>query len=212
MFVKARMTANPFTVTPQTTVPEAVDLMREHKIRSLPVIEDGRLVGLLGQREVAAAMPSAATSLAAGEINYLLNKLQVGKVMAKNPVTISPDALLEEAAIAMRDHKVELLPVVEDGAVVGVITESAIFDAFIEILGFRDHGTRLTVDAVDAPGVMAKLAETTARHGANIQHMAVYRGQQRAEVVFGVNTPNTDALEADLTKAGFEVVSKLVNP
>jgi len=212
MFVRARMTTNPFTVTPTTTVPDAMALLKAHTIRNLPVVKDGHLVGLVGQKEIAAAGPSAATSLAAGEINYLLNKLQVGQIMVKNPVTISPDALLEEAAIAMRDHKVELLPVVENDAVIGVITESAIFDAFVEILGFRDHGTRLTLDALDAPGVMAKLAETTARHGANIQHMAVYRGQQRAEVIFGVNTPNTDALEADLAKAGFTVISKMVNP
>ncbi|MCL2316546.1 MAG: CBS and ACT domain-containing protein [Actinomycetia bacterium] len=212
MFVRTRMTANPFTVTPKTTVPEAIALLREHAIRNLPVIENGRLVGLVGNHEIAAASPSPATSLAAGEITYLMNKLQVGKIMKKDPITISPDALLEEAAILMRDNKVEMLPVVENDQVIGVITESAIFDAFIEILGFRDHGTRLTLDAVDAPGVMAQLAETTARHGANIQHMAVYRGQDRASVIFGVNTPNTDALEADLAKDGFTVQAKLVNP
>jgi len=212
MFVKTRMTAHPFTVTPKTTVPEAVALLREHAIRNLPVIENGRLVGLVGNHEIAAASPSPATSLAAGEITYLLGKLQVGAIMIKNPVTISPDALLEEAAILMRDHKVEMLPVVENGAVVGVITESAIFDAFVEILGFRDPGTRLTLEATDAPGVMARLAETTARHGANIQHLAVYRGQEKANVIFGVNTPNTQALEDDLHAAGFTIMARLVNP
>ena len=212
MFVRSRMTANPFTVTSKTTVPEAIALLREHKIRTLPVVDKGHLVGLVGTHEIAAASPSPATSLAAGEITYLMNKLQVGTIMQKDPKTISPDALLEEAAILMRDNKVEMLPVVEKGKVVGVITESAIFDAFIEILGFRDHGTRLTLDTADGPGVIARLGETTARHGANIQHMAVYRGQDRATVIYGVNTPNTDALEADLVKDGFTVLAKLVNP
>ena len=211
MFVRTRMTANPFTCEPKTTLPEAMAIMRAHRIRNLPVIEDGHLVGVLTSRDVAAASPSPATSLSAGEITYLLGKLKVGKIMSRDPVSIGPDALLEEAALAMRDNKVEMLPVVEDGRVVGVITESAIFDAFIEVLGFRDHGTRLTLDAIDAPGVMAKLAETTARHGANIQHLAVYRGQERATVIVGVNTLNTDALEADLADAGFTVLARLVN-
>ena len=212
MFGKNRMTANPFTMTPENTLPEASALMKKHSVRHLPVVSEGRVVGVLSRGDIAAAGPSQATSLSAGEITYLLNKLKVGKVMTRDPVTISPDALLEEAATAMRDNRIEMLPVVADGELVGVITESAILDAFIELLGFRDHGTRLTVDATDAPGVLARLAQATARHHANIQHVAVYRGQDHSTVVVGVNTPNTDALEADLAADGFAVLAKLVNP
>lgn len=212
MFVKNRMTADPFTVTPENTVPEAAAVMEKRSVRQLPVVEGDRVVGVVSRRDIAAASPSPATSFSAGEVTYLLSKLKVAKVMTRNPVTISPDALLEEAAIMMRDHKIEMLPVVENDALVGVITESAILDAFIEILGFRERGTRLTIDASDAPGVMARLAQATARHHANIQHVAVYRGQDHATVVVGVNTPNTDALEADLAADGFTVIAKLVNP
>lgn len=212
MFVRNRMTANPFTVTPENTVPEAVEIMRKRSVRHLPVVRDGHVVGVLSHSDIAAASPSQATSFSAGEITYLLGKLKVGKVMTRDPITISPDALLEEAATAMRDNRIEMLPVVEDGELVGVITESAILDAFIELLGFRDHGTRLTVDATDAPGVLARLAQATARHHANIQHVAVYRGSDHSTVVVGVNTTNTDALEADLAADGFAVLAKLVNP
>ncbi|MDR0783738.1 MAG: CBS and ACT domain-containing protein [Propionibacteriaceae bacterium] len=212
MIVRNRMTANPFTVTPENTIPEAQAIMAKHSIRALPVVQDGRVVGLLSKSDIAAVSPSPATSLSAAEITYLLKKLKVAKAMSRNPITIAPGALLEEAAIAMRDHKVQILPVVDGHTLVGVITESAILDAFIELLGFRERGTRLTIAADDVPGMLAKLGQAAARHNANIQHVAVYRGQDRSTVVVGVNTPNTDALEADLAEAGFAVITKLINP
>ena len=212
MFVRSRMTANPFTVTPETTIPEAAALLVEHSIRHLPVVSDGRVVGVLSKADIARVSPSPATSLSASEITYLMKKLKVSTAMTPDPLTISPDALLEEAAVVMRDNKVQMLPVVDGDALVGVITESAILDAFIELLGFRESGTRLTVDTNDAPGVLARLGQVTARRHANIQHVAVYRGQDRSTVVVGVNTPNTEELEQDLAADGFTVVAKLVNP
>jgi len=211
MFVSTRMTANPFTVTPEHTVPQAMAVMREKGVRHLPVVSGGRVVGVLSKGDIAAASPSPATSLSAAEVTYLLGKLKVAKVMSRNPITIASGALLEEAAIAMRDNKIQMLPVVDGDELVGVITESSILDAFIELLGFRERGTRLTLEALDAPGVMARLGQITARHRANIQHVAVYRGEPRSTVLLGVNTPNTEALEEDLTKEGFEVLGKLVN-
>lgn len=212
MFVKLRMTAHPFTVTPETTLPEAIALMEAKGVRHLPVVSEGRVVGVLAPSDIAAAGPSKATTFSAGEINYLLAKLKVAKVMTRDPVTISPDALLEEAAVLMRDHRVEMLPVVDGTRLVGVITESAILDAFIEILGFRDQGTRLTVDATDAPGVLSRLGSITAKHHANIQHLAVYRGEgDRSIVVVGLNTLNTEEIEADLAAEGFVVLYRLQN-
>ena len=212
MYVKTRMTANPFTVTPETTLPQALEVMRTNKVRHLPVVEGTRVVGVVSNGDLAKAGPSAATSLSASELTYLLSKLKIASIMSKSPITISPDALLEEAAVLMRDHKIEMLPVVKDDRLVGIITESTILDAFIELLGFRETGTRLTIDATDAPGVLARLATITARHDASIQHLAVYRGQGTSTVVFGVNTTNTTALEDDLKSDGFTVLAKLVNP
>jgi len=206
------MTANPFTVTPETTLPQALEVMRTNKVRHLPVVEGTRVVGVVSNGDLAKAGPSAATSLSASELTYLLSKLKIASIMSKSPITISPDALLEEAAVLMRDHKIEMLPVVKDDRLVGIITESTILDAFIELLGFRETGTRLTIDATDAPGVLARLATITARHDASIQHLAVYRGQGTSTVVFGVNTTNTTALEDDLKSDGFTVLAKLVNP
>lgn len=212
MFVKSRMTTNPFTVTPETTIPDAIELMAARKIRHLPVVQDGAVVGVLSRGDIRAASPSQATSLSVNELTYLMSKLKVSKVMTRNPVVIGPDALLEEAAVLMRDNKIEMLPVIEAGHLVGVITESALLDSFIDLLGFRDSGTRFTIEAKDSPGTLAELGALTAAHGTNVQHVAVYRGEGGSStVVLGVNSRNTDDLEADLTRAGFTILAKLQN-
>ena len=212
MFVKQRMTANPFTVTPDVSIPDALAVMEEHGVRHLPVVDAGAVVGVISRNDIAAASPSKATTLSAQEATYLISKLRVVKVMSRPAVVISPDALLEEAATVLRDGKIEMLPVVADGALVGVITESDILDAFIDILGFRDVGIRLTIEAPDEPGMLSLMTGITAAHQANIQHLAVHRGNlDTSVVVVGLNTPNTQAIEADLEAAGMRILARRDN-
>ena len=212
MFVKQRMTANPFTVTPDVSIPDALAVMEEHGVRHLPVVDAGAVVGVISRNDIAAASPSKATTLSAQEATYLISKLRVAKVMSRPAVVISPDALLEEAATVLRDGKIEMLPVVADGALVGVISESDILDAFIDILGFRDVGIRLTIEAPDEPGMLSLMTGITAAHQANIQHLAVHRGNlDTSVVVVGLNTPNTQAIEADLEAAGMRILARRDN-
>ena len=206
MFVKWRMTANPFTIDSGVTVPDAIEMMQTHGITKLPVLRDGKLCGVVSQSDINRALPSDATSLSFGEVAYLLSKLKIYKIMQKNPPTISADAMLEEAAIVMRDSKVEILPVMDEGKVIGVITESDVLDAFIDINGAREPGTRLVIEADDQPGVMSRLARVTGELETNITHIAVYRtGMESSFVLLGVNTVNTTDLEEAFTKAGFQV-------
>ncbi len=212
MFVKWRMTANPFTIGPDATVPEAVELMQKHKVRKLPVLSEGKLVGVVSQSDIDRASPSMATSFSAGEVAYLFGKLKIAKVMTRNPVTISPEALLEEAAILMRDRRIEMLPVMEGDRLVGVITESDLLDAFIELNGARENGTRLVIEADDQPGVLARLTTIAREHETNITHVAVYRGNlDRSLVVLGLNTLNTEELERRITEEGFTLKYRLSN-
>lgn len=211
MFVQTKMTAAPFTVTPDTSVVDAAELMTTSGVRNLVVVDGRSVVGVLSRGDLKQATPSKATTLSAGEINYLLAKLKVSRVMTKEPLTISPDALLEEAAVLMRDNKVEILPVVREGALVGVITESDIMDAFIDILGFKKHGTRLTITVSDIPGVMEKIGAITERHQVNVTNVAVYHGADHATVVLGLNSRNTQGLEADLEAEGFKIIYRLSN-
>ena len=130
MLVRDHMTPNPVTITPQHTVADAFSLLRENKIRRLPIVDKGKLVGIITDRDLREVSPSPATSLSIFEINYLLSKMTIDKVIKKQKlITIGPDAYLEEAALLMRQYGIGALPVVEDGKLVGIITESNIFDA-----------------------------------------------------------------------------------
>lgn len=126
-FVKEWMTPDPITICPETTLPEANRLMKECGIRRLPVVEKGRLVGIITLGDVREASPSNATSLSIYELNYLISRLTVGKMMTQDPITITPDTSIEAAARLMLEHKIGGLPVVDGARVVGIITESDIF-------------------------------------------------------------------------------------
>ena len=126
--VREWMTPDPVTITPETTLPEAHRLMMAHSIRRLPVVQEGRLVGIVTLGDVRGAEPSGATSLSIWEVNYLLSRLKVEEIMTPRPFTISADATLGEAAQMMLNYKVSGLPVVDvAGELVGIITESDIF-------------------------------------------------------------------------------------
>lgn len=122
------MTPEVVVVTPDTTLPDAHRLMSENEIRRLPVVKNGRLVGIITRGDVRGAEPSEATSLSIWELNYLLARLKVKEIMTPNPVSVAPEATIREAAQLMLDNKISGLPVVDEGkGVVGIITESDIF-------------------------------------------------------------------------------------
>ena len=212
MFVKNKMTANPFVISPEQTIPDAHEIMTQHGVKRLPVMKNGKLVGIISKDDILRASPSKATTFSMGEITYLLSKTKISQIMTKNPVVISLGALLEEAATLMRDHHVSILPVVDNDRLVGIITESDIFDSFIELLGFREPGTRLTIEAEDAPGIMSVLTSIIGQFGANITHVAVYRGSNgKSAVVIGINSLNTAEIEKSIEEHGFKILYRLQN-
>jgi CBS domain-containing protein len=125
--VKDWMTPDPVTIDPHTTLPEANRLMKECNIRRLPVVEKGTLVGIVTLGDIREASPSNATALSIYELNYLLARLTVGEIMSKEPISIAPDTSIEAAARLMLEHKIGCLPVISDGKLIGIITESDIF-------------------------------------------------------------------------------------
>lgn len=121
------------SVSPTLSLPEANELMKRNKIRRLPVVDGGELVGILTLGDLREAGPSDATSLSIFELNYLLARLTVGKIMTHDPLTVSSSTGLTEAAKLMLHHKIGGLPVVDNGELVGVITESDIFRAYVHL-------------------------------------------------------------------------------
>ena len=133
MNVRDLMTPNPITVGPDTGVFEARQLMLKERIRHLLVVEHGRLVGIVTDRDIRLSLPSQATSLSVWEMNYLLARLTVDKVMSTAVITVGPDRDAADAARLMLVHKIGAVPVVDWGLVIGILTESDIVRAFVEI-------------------------------------------------------------------------------
>ncbi len=131
MRVKEWMSSSPTTAAPTTSVSEAREVMRRKVIRHLLVTEKERLVGIITDRDIRLNLPSPATSLSVWEINYLLSKLTVGDAMTKAVITVEPERAIEEAACLMLDHRIGALPVVDDGRVVGILTETDVLRAFV---------------------------------------------------------------------------------
>ena len=209
MLVESRMTPNPIIVHPDTSFEDALQTLREKKIRRLPVVDkQGNLVGIVVEKDLLYASPSPATSLSVFEVHYLLSKLQVKDVMTKRVYTVGEDCPLEEAARIMVDHKIGSLPILRDRQVVGIITETDIFKIMAEALGGREKGVRVALRVPNQKGVLANLAGNVAEIGGNIVSLAVFLSSDEAqrEITFKAQDASRDALVKAAEKSGAKVV------
>ena len=182
MLVKSRMSRHPITVTADVHIDEALKVMRDNKVRRLPVIDrDGRLVGIVAEMDLLYASPSPATSLSVYEIHYLLAKITVQDVMTKEVISIEEDTPLEEAARIMVDSKIGGLPVVRNGTLVGIITETDLFKIFLELLGAREKGVRLTLQTPNRRGILASITGQIAQMGGDIISLGTFLGEDPTE-------------------------------
>lgn len=207
MAVKDFMTRKVVYVSPDTTVAHTADMMRKQGLRRLPVIENDRLVGVVTERTMAEASPSKVTSLSIYEMNYLLNKTKIRDIMARDVVTVSPYASLEDAVYAMMKNQVGILPVVEAGQVFGVITEKDVFKAFLEVSGYGEEGIRVIITADDTVGTLAKIVDTISADNLNIKRTVVATrrsGKVAIEIQIDGKADVTD-LREKLIKQGIQV-------
>ncbi len=190
MLVRERMSTQPVLCAPDLPVAEALEQMKQKRIRRMPVVDKhGKLVGIVSDKDLLRASPSPATSLSVWEITYLLSKVKVSDVMTRQVITIAEDTPLEDAARIMVDNKIGGLPVVNaQGAVVGIITETDIFKSFIDALGARKKGVRVTTLVTDRKGQLAKITADIAAAGGNIVALVEVPGTDPTnyEVMFKV--------------------------
>jgi acetoin utilization protein AcuB len=200
MLVRERMSKQPVTITADVPITEALRIMRENQVRRLPVLDsDGKLIGIVSEKDLLYASPSPATSLSIYEMHYMLSRLKVTELMTPDPVTITPDTLLEEAALIMADNKIGGLPVMEDGRLVGIITETDIFKVFLELLGAREKGLRLTLRIPERMGEMARITTAIAELGGNIMALGTFLGDDPTTAIVTVKV--VDATEEELQAA-----------
>jgi acetoin utilization protein AcuB len=205
MLVKNRMSKNPITVKPDLPIAEAIEWMRREKIRHFPVVnKKGELVGIVARDDLMYASPSPVTSLSMWEITYLMSQVTVDEAMTKEVITISEDAPLEEAARLMYDNKIGSLPVMRDGVLVGIITESDLFEAFLELFGGHHKGVRLTVLAPYYKGSLADISTKITEAGGLILALNVFEGEDPSN--WGCTLKVTDIGKDEL----LEVVEPLI--
>lgn len=209
MLVGERMTRNPVTITEETSVDDALHVMRERKVRRLPVLDhSGKMVGIVSDRDLLHAAPSPATSLSVYELHYLLAKLTIKRVMSSPVITVTASTPLEEAARIMADNKIGGLPVTDDGKLVGIITETDIFKILLELLGARTPGVRVIVAVREAKGVLAQITRALADLGANIVSVATYGGPNASEprIMFKLSDVTPETARQALQKLGLAII------
>lgn len=178
MIVGERMSHPVLTITDDVPVQDALARMRKEKVRRYPVVDKrGKLIGIVTDTDLLNASPSEATTLSVWEINYLLTKITVKRVMTENVITVTEDTTIEEAARLMSDAKVGGLPVVREGRLVGIITETDLFKIFLEMLGARSAGVRVTVEVLDVPGKLYELTGAIQKLGGNLLGMGAIQGE-----------------------------------
>ncbi len=167
MLVKDWMSKDPITINDDTSMMKAIHLMKQNRFRRLPVLHDGRLVGIVSDRDLKEASPSKATTLDVHELYYLLAELQVKDIMTRDPVTVSPEATVEDAAQLMLENTISGLPVVDDqGKVVGILTQSDVFRAFMHITGILQGGVQFALRLEDRPGLIKEVVDLLRERGA----------------------------------------------
>jgi acetoin utilization protein AcuB len=197
MFVGERMSRPVITVQPETTLEQALEIMRKQRVQRLPVVNRrGELVGIIPERVILRALPSDATTLSVWEERSVVSKLTVSKYMSENVVTVTEDTPIEEAARLMDDHHFSGLPVMRGDALVGFISQRDIFTAFLELMGARDDGIRVTAMVARQPGVIMSISKAIYELGGDIVSLGTSAGDtaETAELTFKVAGVEKEAL------------------
>jgi acetoin utilization protein AcuB len=169
MFVSDWMTKKVFTISPDDSISDAVSLMKEKRIKHLPVVKDDKLKGIISDRDIKEYTPSKATALDIFELHYLLAKTTVKEIMKSKVIATTPDTPVEEAAMVMHDQNVGSLPVLENGKLVGIISDRDIYQVLVDITGVRHGGNRIYLTVEDRPGSVREVADIIRKHGFSLQ-------------------------------------------
>jgi len=210
MLVGERMSRPVISVSPDAPIHDVLIMFKKERIRRAPVLKDGKLVGIISQGDLLNASPSPVSTLSIWEMNYLISKVKVKNVMSKKVVTVGRDTPIEEAARIMADKKIGGLPVMDGEKVVGVITETDLFKVFLELMGARDKGLRVTATIDDKPGQLAKVTKAIADAGGNFISFGFFSGDDASTKVLtfkveGIKKDDVKKVLGDAVKKFWDV-------
>ena len=177
MLIEERMSKPVIVASQDMPIHEALSIMKRERIRRMPVVHAGKLVGIISDRDLLNASPSPATSLSVWELNYLLSKITLKDIMTKNVITVAENTPIEEAARLMADNKIGGMPVMRNGEIVGIITETDLFKIFLELMGARQKGVRATLLVQEKPGQLARITQAITVNGGNFIAFGQFFGE-----------------------------------
>ena len=208
MRVQDVMTKELITVEPGTPIFQAQKLMREHQVRKLPVVMRGRLVGMVTHDLFMEITPSKATGFGVQEMHYLLNDMKVSELMDKNPVTVSPDMPFEEALNLGQQKGNTGFPVMENGEIVGIITNGDIIRLLNKFLGLGEEGVRITIEGLGTRlGEVNMIISILDRHRAPILSLMTRSRREKQDLIalIRLRVKDATAIVEDLSNVGFDV-------
>lgn len=208
MLVSKKMKRDVITVTKNERMTTAKKILQEKNIRHLPVVDGKKLIGLVTNMDIRKAEASPATSLEIRELHYLLDKLTVGEIMTKNVITVSPDISVEEATTLLHDNKIGCLPVIEDGNLVGMLSENDVMEILIEVMGMKEKGSRMEILLEDKPGALADVARIIKEHNVNVVSVVTDAADEEGKrvVIFKLKTFYFEPIKKALEAAGYPVL------
>jgi acetoin utilization protein AcuB len=169
MLIRNFMTKNVITIDAEESMPKAIQLLKQHKINMMPVTQQGKIVGVVTDRDLKKASPSEATDLDTHELKYLLNKIKIKDIMTKKVITVPPDFTIEEAAEVLMHQNISGAPVVnEQGDMEGIITSNDLYRALIALSGLGRRGIQFAFQIEDRPGSIKELTDIIRATGGRI--------------------------------------------
>ncbi|MBC2743669.1 MAG: CBS domain-containing protein [Desulfosarcina sp.] len=205
MLVKNWMSKDVVTVDENESMSQAIRLLKKKNIRMLPVMKDGKLSGIVTDRDLKKASASDATALEAHELKYVLDKIKVKTIMTKNPIAVPPDLTVEETAEILLKNKISGVPVVDDtGVVMGIITQTDLFKVIISLTGVGKKGIQFAFQVEDRPGSIKKIADVIRAHGGRtISILTAYdnvpEGYHKVYIrIYDIDRPRLQKLQDEL--------------
>ena len=205
MLVSDVMTTNVITVSSDTLMVEAGKIMEFHHLERLPVVDRGKLVGIVTKNRLLRNYPSQATSLSHWELNYLLTKIRVGDIMRREVVTVTPDTTVERAIAIAQSNRVGSLPVLESGRLVGIVTTNDIFYKILNpLMGIGEKGVRIIVYGAGEAAQAQKVMECLSRKGAKVRSFCTLASSQGQgnDLVVHLDTEDAAPVLEKLKKLG----------
>ena len=209
MLVKDRMTSDPVVITTDTSLKEALEIVRSKPFRHLPVLdENGKLVGIVTEKSLVYASPTSTTALSVFEVDYILSRTKVGQIIQGSVISAGPDWPIEEAARVMVDRRIGCLPVVEDDKLVGIISDTDIFRVFVEGLGGGHPSLRITVVVPEKVGSLARITSRVVALGGNIYSLGIFWGERPEDrvIVFRLEGVDREIAVQALEDDGIQVI------